>query len=525
MGFDDFMYARFCVCFIGLIILYGSIVSLTNMIVDPYGVWNTYQSVGFNQWKLKAEDKERLIKPINVSAIQPNTIFLGNSRALDALDASTYQSIYGRTAYNMSVPGMSMYEARRYIEHAIAVDDNLQEVILCVDFEMFVENEEHPIKKCEAGFDEAQLGHREMTGENLAATLMSWQAFKDSIETFYINERYQIDEPYFAAGRYDEVALDYRNHKLEAQFHSALANQLRNGDLYTQTSLSDEAFAEFQQIIDICQRHDISLTSLILPTHARMMESRTICWDVFEAWRKRLVQITPLVCFDFYNEKSTTFINGLVEKDTDDYYWEVSHPKKKYGDLVLSFLANNCDEPDIGMYVTADNIEENIQALRKGRVAWEKAHPESIEEVRYFNGFHEQVPSLLVDVEMSYDEDSLPIELNVQNDKVQFRQSDLIEVSGVRQLRGKNILAAYGILVRNDGKAYYALAEPMETKNSKNEIGLMGFLNKHHHDMNGIRLNALLKNVESGEYDVYIWEVDAGGEIFKSPLLKQILVS
>ena len=520
----NFMYTRFCACFISMIIICGSAIAVLNMVVDPYDVWNIYQSVGINQWKFKSEDKERLIKPITVSELQPNVIFLGNSRALDALDAETYQYIFDKTAYNMSVPGITIYEARKYIEHAIAVDSKLEEVILCIDFEMFAENEGTLLKRFEPGFDENQLGHKRMTVNNLAVTLMSWQAFKDSIATILINNNYRIEEPYFVEGRYGETALNYRNHKQDTQFHSQLAYQMRKGNVYTDTWLSDESFNELQCIIDVCRQNNIKITSLILPTHARLMESRTMCWDVFESWRKRIVQMMPVVCFDFYNDKTMTYINGRVEDDTDAYFWEVSHPKKSYGDLILSFLSKGHDELGFGMYVNADNVDECLQLLRRGRAVWENLHPESIEEVKYFSGFYEQTPVMLSGKVILHDGYSLPIDLDESKSKKKYKQSEMLDLSGVRQWRAKNGLAIYGVLMRTDGKTYYALAEPQETPKSKIAVGLMGFLNKHNHDMRGFRLAEPLENVKPGEYDVYILEVDSSGEVYKSDILESVII-
>lgn len=75
------MYKKFCFAFTGLALLLSILTTAFTVLVDPYEVWGLCRRVGFNMSSPKAEEVERLHKPLAFLRLEPKpeTVFIGNS--------------------------------------------------------------------------------------------------------------------------------------------------------------------------------------------------------------------------------------------------------------------------------------------------------------------------------------------------------------------------------------------------------------------------------------------------------------
>ena len=81
------------------------LIAAVNGVMDPFDVLGAPHIAGFNDRKSPGND--RFFRPLQVSARQPKTVFLGNSRIANALDPSSFPQL---DAYNLAVPAATMIE-------------------------------------------------------------------------------------------------------------------------------------------------------------------------------------------------------------------------------------------------------------------------------------------------------------------------------------------------------------------------------------------------------------------------------
>ena len=162
-----------------------------NILVDPYDIWRDKRSIGFNFCAIRSENVERLMKPIRVLEIEPETILLGNSKidfAMNPID----------NGYNLGLRNAQPLEILKIVETTHA-----RKIILAIDFEMFIDRRESM-----PGFDENQLESNHITLGNFFRSTLSLDSLRDSFVTVEKNHREQLDFPTIdRGGKYDDRFL------------------------------------------------------------------------------------------------------------------------------------------------------------------------------------------------------------------------------------------------------------------------------------------------------------------------------
>ena len=379
------MYRRFFGAFGVLAAVMLLVVGAFNGLIDPYGVWKFYRQVGVNQWTPKADDLDRLIKPIEVIDKQPQTLFLGDSQVLWGIDPADYTKLTGEAAYNYGLRGATLYELRRSLEHVIAVDKDLRKVYLNVSFAMFSFDPRIVQVKARPGFDEEQLGKKHITLGNIEKTLFSWQAFEDSCRTVSMNRKEQYEDTFYTEGGHPTAhsIRDYYKDKPYPFLTSFIgeASQYAN-----ERKLKDESFEELERILQLCRENGIEIQVVSLPVHARFLEMIDVSSPIYAEYLARLTELTPVSDFTGYDEYSEAAnVGSEKEVGSNPYFWDTHHPKDLLGAKVIGALLGK-ETSLVGSLVTRENVAEHLQSLRDGRCWWEQSHPESMEEVRHYTG-------------------------------------------------------------------------------------------------------------------------------------------
>jgi hypothetical protein len=149
--------------------------------------------------------------------------------------------------------------------------------------------------------------------------------------------------------------------------------------LHSTYELSDEYLDNFKKIVEICQKKNIDLKIFISPSHAIDLEAirATGRWEVYERWLREVVKITPVWDFYGYNSITTEPISNNMKNYADN-----SHYTKEIGDLVLdkilNFQAKKVPQ-DFGILLTPENVEVQIQKLRRDRALWVEKNPQEAE--------------------------------------------------------------------------------------------------------------------------------------------------
>ena len=510
---------RFVAAAIGLLLLVGAF----NIIVDPYDVWRIYRQVGFNQWSVQVGRSDRLVKPVTFREQKPEVLFLGDSMGAWGLDTAEYSRLSGRSSYNFAMLGCTIYEMRRALEHALKTDDRLKEVMLEVNFGTFILDPTKPWEKTAPGYDEKQMEAVRITPANVGRTVFSWQALEDSMITVRANHQKKYASTYFLpSGCYDPLSVEHYCNSNKWTFNVSLAGWAREGR-FRRIVLNDEAFQEYERIIEICREHNLKLTVFVPPVHARSFEQFASVWELYSEWARRMVAIMPYTSFEDFNDMTTSSAKeGIVNDSTNEFFWDSFHMKLPVGNKIQAYLAGSAEaEPGFGRLVTEETVGNHLDELKTGVESWEAAHPESREEVLYYAGFSPVMPRRLKGREL-LSKDSLAT-LNVKNQElplnlVQPRNSKL-ELFGSQLSSPGDNSAMYVVLTPKQGGArLYSLADRHESPE------MAAFMRRPEYAGSGFYAKVPLEDVPQGFYTATLLVVPEQGAVSESAVLAEIEV-
>lgn len=355
-----------------------------NWYVDPYGVWHP-ESVtqGINKVKPAQNQQVRLFKARDIVRLQPKTVFLGSSKAEFGLDPSHPALQNNQPVYNLALTGANMHETKRYLEHAYAMQPELQLVILGIDLFMF-----DSIGQNRPNFRDARLENKSMVFPDILNVLFSLDATEDSIKTIQDNQE-NPDAVGFFHENGSRDAEYYRNHvyrhlSTREFWKRSLQNNrfFQTKDRYKSFEVADSFIQDFQDFVKFCKDNNIELKVFIAPSHATYWESIWVSriWPFFKQWKRDIVQITPFWDFSGYNSITTEPVNDSMQN-----FIESVHYTKKVGNLILNRLLDFHEEKvpdDFGVWVTPENIESHLARIRRNRQSWVESHPETAQLVR-----------------------------------------------------------------------------------------------------------------------------------------------
>ena len=511
------MYRKFLAIFtLSAFSLVFSVV-LFNCITDPYNIWNLYRRAGFNQWTPKAETQDRLILPIRFLSVRPETLFMGNSQVAWGVEASEYTKLTGKTAYNMGMLGSSIYEVRRSLEHAIAVDENLEEVYVSVFFEQFAANDRHPIRQKSEALDANRLGRKFISLETFFKTTLSLDATKDALETVKVNREKKYDfDFYMPTGRWSDASIERFCKDNNWTFNRSIKLMARDG-YYEDMALSELAMEEMQRIVECCQEKGIKLHVHTMPSHARYMENYVVAWDVYEEWMRRLVQITPITDFTDYNQFT---MSDAPEDKANQYYWDSLHLKTTLSNKLLAELSGKAAMV-LGTVLNTDNVEAHLSLLKEKRKAWETSHPESLEEARYYSGFFKEVPLALQHKRLITGKSVVRLNTDSGMEKLSatLHRQDRLDLTGNHLTPAGKVQVMYAVLENGNGEKYYTMAEPVP------DASMAAFMHDKSYEASGFHIQEPLGKVENGNYSLYLVEVAEDGSAYRSDCIANVSVN
>ena len=239
-------------------------VAIFNYVVDPYAIHHfekadeEYLSRTDRYWHM------RTTKPWRVRQLKPSAVIVGSSRS-----ASIHPGISAwnnQLGYNVSVPGMSIYEMYRFIQHSHA-NHALDKLVIGLDFEIFMQSK----PETRFGFSENRLARSETDlgstdfklqyGTDIAKTLVSLSALSKSIAALAgtgnaRQHRYFKDGVWFSGADQNTGEFGY------------LFFSKNIFKLHTTRELDMEGnFATFAAILRFCHRQNIETRIFIAPTH------------------------------------------------------------------------------------------------------------------------------------------------------------------------------------------------------------------------------------------------------------------
>lgn len=373
---QDRPFALYNYSLLGITAIPIMIVGLINWLVDPQDIFKTPNYWGINHEKITKDRNDRLFKAVDVVRLQPNTIIVGSSRTKQGIDPESAVLVAnnGDNVYNLALNGPNFYEVRRYIEHAIYNQPELEQIILGIDFFMFNQDLDN-----QPTFKESRLEKEQIIIGDAVQNLFSLDTLANSLEI----AKASIESPATVNDNYGDNGFmpnrNYDNGETIWRFHQSIRLYY---SLHSDYQFSESFWNDFKDVVRLCKENNIELKVFISPSHSTHWESiyQTKRGEVFNEWKRKLVEFVPLWDFSGYNSITTESIDKYMTNYVDN-----SHYTPEVGELILQRIYGYETEEipeDFGILLTPENIEQHLDKIKSDRSSWIENHPEEFKLVK-----------------------------------------------------------------------------------------------------------------------------------------------
>ncbi|MGA9866152.1 MAG: hypothetical protein WBQ75_06880 [Acetobacteraceae bacterium] len=363
------------------------------VLTDPYYVFGTHRSVGWNWLKPTAYNQAAAGKTYLLERAHPRTLLLGNSRIEVGFDPKSQAwPAAMRPVFNAGMSGRDLSVSVGMLEDAL-VSRGLRQVLVGVDFLDFLQVDDAPASAdpISTGMDDNRIRVRgDDLSPNLARLLarakdalmatLTVDAVADSLTTI-LSQHLTAPNTMTPLGfnplnEYRAYTETHGFHDLfsqkQAQYAARFPHYIRPdyGDPYKIRS-----FRYLRQIVRAVQAKDVSLVLIVYPYHARMMDLflQDSLWNSFEDWKRALVRVVAaldpeghvrIVDFSGYDRYTTQQPSMTGHAGADPpWYWEPGHFRPALGEQMIRRLYGNVRN-GFGRDLTPDTVESGIRTVR-----------------------------------------------------------------------------------------------------------------------------------------------------------------
>jgi len=357
---------RFIGIFFAAIIAILLIIGSGNYIIDPFGLHYHSRYTGFNLHKPAFLRYERVSKLFNADAINPDAIFLGNSRILYLAPEEAFSEYLPYTYYNFSFSSGSVGEMDKLLAYSIRNYDiryvcyGVDFISICDQLNQFAENFDHELidgnKFKELEFIKLHTSTTAIleSYDCVAGNIRDPEARGIIIQYNKFGSRTNQSRE-MGYSRWGETWIeDQISRVLETYKSFYFAPGLH---------LPDYNKSAYISILDQCHKNNIEYTAYINPLYK----------DQFELLIRSTAYPAYIEFLEFLAHHGGIWYFGGTNAITSDnqYFWDAQHPRK-----ALSFLISDCilsgksqaySDPLFGTYYDASNINILTDTLNKIR--------------------------------------------------------------------------------------------------------------------------------------------------------------
>lgn len=377
----------------GIFLAAALAMAVFNFLVNPFGVFPMPRIAGFND--IHNVTNTRLYKTFAVRQRNIEGLLLGSSRVEESMNPLP-EAWPGMEVYNMAMPGCSLHEMLRNLQHAQA-STPLKQVIVGLDFFMFSAFQEVVSEFSEEYFS-VNEDNTPKPGTYVLRTYANVLFSADGLEKSRItlNASRKRALPTHEDNGMTSIVLHNTavkdNQAIYQIFDSFENNYFRknsfwlNGPNSTYTTLKnaagDSTYDDLRALLDFIYRNNINARLVISPVHVRMLLGLDGIglWPAFSDWKRQLAHINeevarqhglppkPLWDFALVNDHTTELLpedprlpaprNGL------QWFWDPAHPKPSFGNLVQERIFVSGTEDSIGRQLRSISVDDHLQQQR-----------------------------------------------------------------------------------------------------------------------------------------------------------------
>lgn len=348
--------------------------TLFNLVIDPYNIYKVTDIKNFNNYKPVVANNLRVSKYYEAKKLQPEVIFIGNSRVLLGINPETFMKKTGKTVYNFGIHSLAVDEMEKLIQVQIKNNKNLKTIYLAIDEDVVISrlNQLKPKKDIE------RLESSFYTTKDLLDTLVSYKSTQESYNTIKFNQKPAFNDYYYYKNTgLNKVLKSFNNlnsKKIFKEYFSLRHNQ--------DVSMEEETIKGLEKLKGIkalCAQNNIELVVFTNPVHSHLLMIYEKFCDFYnyESLKRKLVEITDFYDFGTISEITNQKISNDIE------YMDLSHYRDSIGDKMISvMLGEKNDIENFGILVTTGNIEEHLAMQKKINQSWINKNPEIFKELR-----------------------------------------------------------------------------------------------------------------------------------------------
>jgi hypothetical protein len=314
----------------------------------------------------------RLHKPYAIQRRAPQHLIIGSSRS-----ARLQPHFLGEAAYNASLPGVTLREMRRMVEHAHSVRP-LKTLFIGVDYYMFRQGhsdqtdhyEDHRLRRPEPSLQQ-RLAFAYQRLEDGWRALFSVDAVVDSATVLLDREtsqrRYRDDGTWFTEG----------SSRPPRWLFSAL-NRQKMRDFSLETDRLDAT--ELAGLLRFCSERNIAVTVFISPFHASVMNTVRIAgkWRSYLDWQRlvsdTVAQAPGSIRLAGVEQQALVTLEPL---DTPrPFYYDGVHYTDAAGELIMACLSGGpCDSESEPAVLEAGHIGRYLRRVDELMRAYPRQRP------------------------------------------------------------------------------------------------------------------------------------------------------
>tara|TARA_R110001583_G_scaffold184037_1_gene342946 strand:- start:4715 stop:5953 length:1239 start_codon:yes stop_codon:yes gene_type:complete len=404
---DRRQHRRYLAAFLATAVVLALGTAFVNYRIDPYGIFGSPRTPGFNALKPASHERVRITKPYQAERAQPRTVIGGNSRPELGLDPdSPCWAAADRPIFNAGIPGASFRLQASYAKHALLQGRGSQ-LLMGVDLADFLIDRRRTYPSAQVApvtsspplsSDEQRLAPQltgagqaehlqQRTADRLTA-LFSLTTLGDSLATVAAqgnpDAATRLENGFNPARDFYPIVRSEGQHVLFEQKNQEITGLFGRPGLaiHDASGRAAPAFADLRGLLAWAKVQGIRVTLFINPYHVDYLATiyRAGLWPEMEAWKRELTAIaeqhnTPLWDFNTVDEYSTE--PPPPRGDTRSmlrWFVEPAHYRSELGEkMIASMQGQTCDavqgKAQFGVSLREAGLSNHLDALRAALVA------------------------------------------------------------------------------------------------------------------------------------------------------------